>query len=165
MTYLKGRSVAVSLLLLFAGVVLIKVLAVTKTEARGQDMSGIEKLHQQDIAATLSGDLKALSELWTEDAVRLEPGGRAEIGKQLIYAEDEKEKEERPNVKILTYAPEIKDVKVVDGWAFEWGYFNSSYRDSPNGQPKSFRGKLLRVLQKQRNGSWKFARVMWNLAE
>jgi hypothetical protein len=46
-----------------------------------------------------------------------------------------------------------------------WGYFNSTYRESPNSEVKSLRGKLLRVLRKQSDGSWKFARVMWNLAE
>jgi len=28
---------------------------------------------------------------------------------------------------------------------------------------KSFRGKSLRVLKREPDGSWKFARVMWNL--
>jgi uncharacterized protein (TIGR02246 family) len=152
--------------LLFVSVALarIEVSPKLRSEGSGQDLAGIEKLHQQDVAATLAGDPKALANLWTEDAVRLEPGP-AEIGRALIHTHDEEQKKEHPEVKILTYAPEIKDVKVVDGWAFEWGYFNSSYRDSVAGPAKSFRGKLLRVLQKQRDGSWRFSRVMWNLAE
>jgi hypothetical protein len=39
-----------------------------------QDMAGIEQLHRQDIAATLSRDTAALTDLWTDDAVRLGPG-------------------------------------------------------------------------------------------
>jgi ketosteroid isomerase-like protein len=128
-------------------------------------MAGIEKLHRQDIEATLAGDPKALTELWTEDAVRMEPDGPAEVGKSVITARDAKAKAEHPALQILSYAPEIKDVKVVDGWAFEWGYFSSSYRESPAAEVKSFRGKLLRVLRRQPDGTWKFARVMWNLAE
>jgi uncharacterized protein (TIGR02246 family) len=135
-----------------------------RSNALQRDLASIEKLHQQDVAATLAGDPKALANLWTEDAVRLEPGP-AEIGRALISSHDEEQKTHHPEVKILTYAPEIKDVKVVDGWAFEWGYFNSSYRDSVAGPVKSFRGKLLRVVQRQRDGSWRFSRVMWNLAE
>jgi hypothetical protein len=42
--------------------------------------AGIEKLHEQDVAATLSGDLAALSELCTDDIVRLQQGQQAEIG-------------------------------------------------------------------------------------
>jgi ketosteroid isomerase-like protein len=137
-----------------------------KTEAGASDeMAGIERLHRQDVAATLAGDPKALAELWADDAVRMEPDGPAEVGKPLITSRDTKAKADHPDLQILTYAPEIKDVKVVDGWAFEWGYFSSSYRESPAAPVKSFRGKLLRVLRKQPDGSWKFARVMWNLAE
>jgi hypothetical protein len=36
-----------------------------------EDMAGIEKLHSQDVAATLSGDLGALSELWTAKVLRV----------------------------------------------------------------------------------------------
>ena len=44
------------------------------TDKKAQDMAGIEKLHQQDIAATLSRDPVALPNFWTDDAVRLGPG-------------------------------------------------------------------------------------------
>lgn len=39
-------------------------------DAHAQDMAGIEKLHSQDVVATLSQDLAALSELWTDDVPR-----------------------------------------------------------------------------------------------
>ena len=89
MIQLKRKPLAV-LLFLATGVVVAKDLPLAKTQASEPQKIGIEKLHQQDVAATLSGDPKALSELWTDDAVRLEPGGPAEIGKQLIYTEDKK---------------------------------------------------------------------------
>ena len=39
-----------------------------------QDMAEIEKLHRLDIAATLSRDTAALTELFTDDDVRLQQG-------------------------------------------------------------------------------------------
>jgi hypothetical protein len=40
-----------------------------------QDESArIEKLHEADVAATLAGDARALTDLFTEDGVRLGPG-------------------------------------------------------------------------------------------
>ena len=51
---------------------------------RDADRAGIEKFHQQDIAATLSRDPVALTDLWTDDAVRLGQGRPAEVGKQAI---------------------------------------------------------------------------------
>jgi hypothetical protein len=45
---------------------------------RSQDLAGIEKLRSQDIAATLTGDPTALTELWTDDVVRLQQGAPAD---------------------------------------------------------------------------------------
>jgi hypothetical protein len=54
------------------------------------DLAAIEKLRQQDIAATLSRDPVALTDLWTDDAIRL-GGGQAEVGKQVIRASNERQ--------------------------------------------------------------------------
>jgi ketosteroid isomerase-like protein len=54
----------------------------------------------------------------------------------------------------------LKDLQIVDGWAFEWGTFEVRFRDSEHGSEKTLRGKILRVLRRQNDGSWKFARVM-----
>jgi uncharacterized protein (TIGR02246 family) len=129
------------------------------------DLRAIEKLHQQDVDATLKHDPQALADLFTEDAVLLEPGAPAVIGKPAILAENKKDSAEHPNTKIVSYKPDIKDLQVVDGWAFEWDLFEGSYKESEKAEVKSFRGKGLRILKKQPDGSWKFARVMWNLAE
>jgi ketosteroid isomerase-like protein len=132
--------------------------------ARAADLAAIERLHGEDVAATLSGDPAALANLFTDDAVLLEPGSPAVIGKKAILAENEKEKASNPGFRELSYRPEIRDLQIVGGWAFEWGYFDASYEDFPGGKVKRFRGKSLRVLKREPGGSWKFARVMWNVA-
>jgi ketosteroid isomerase-like protein len=130
-------------------------------DAHAQDMAGIEKLHSLDVAATLSGDVAALSEGWTEDVVILQQGQEAEVGKQAILAARERRRAANPGVRVVSYVPEIKDVTITDdGWAFEWGYFTASYVDAAGGDEKRIRGKLLRVLKKQGDGSWKGARAM-----
>ena len=67
-------------------------------------------------------------------------------------------------MRILSYKPVIKDLQIAGNWAIEWDYFEASYKESENSEPKSFRAKALRVLKRQPDGSWKFARVMWNMA-
>jgi len=128
------------LLVLAVALVTLVLLSTVGTEARGQAINGIEKLHLQDIAATLSRDPKALADLWTEDGVLLEPGGQAKIGKQVISAEIAQTIDKQPGMRILSYVPEIKELKVTDGWAYEWGYFSSSYKETPEAEAKSFRG-------------------------
>ena len=120
---------------------------------RDADRAAIEKLHQQDIAATLSRDAVALTDLWTDDAIRLDPGHPAEVGRQAIRESNERWSA-RPGLKVLTYVPETRDLTIWDGWAVEWGYFTGSYVESPTAQPKQIRGARLRVLKKLPDDSW-----------
>jgi uncharacterized protein (TIGR02246 family) len=124
------------------------------------DPAGIDKLHQQDIAATLSRDPVALTDLWTDDAVRLGAGGTADVGKQAIQASNERQTANKA-FKVLSYVPETKDVTFLDSdWAVEWRSFTASYVDSPNGEAKQVRGTVLAVLKRLPDGSWKCYRAL-----
>jgi uncharacterized protein (TIGR02246 family) len=126
-----------------------------------QDMAEIEKFHRRDVAATLSRDTAALTDLFTHDGVRLSQGEPDDIGKEAIRATNERFKAATPELRVLSYVPETKDLTVTDdGWAFEWGYFTARYVESPGGEEKRVRGKRLMVLKKQPDGSWKCARLM-----
>ena len=130
------------------------------TDTHVQDRAEIEKFLRQDIAATLSRETAALTELFTDDGVRLSQGERDDVGKEAIRATNERFKAASPELRVLSYVPEDKEVTVADGWAFVWGYFTASYVESPGGDVKRFRGKRLMVLKKQPDGSWKCARLM-----
>ena len=121
---------------------------------RQADLAGIEKFHQRDIAATLSRDPVALTDLWTDDAVRLGAGRPAEVGKKAIRESNERWSA-LPSVKVLSYVPETKDLTILNGWAIEWGYVTGSYVESAGGEVKQIRGTRLMVLKKMRDGSWK----------
>ena len=109
-----------------------------------------------DVEATLSDKADELAKLWDSEAVRIQPDRAAEVGKAVIHANDKRWEASADRGKTLCYKSEIKDAQIVGDWAFEWGYF--SYKDSSN--PKPMRGKVLRVMKRQTDGSWKFARVM-----
>ena len=47
--------------------------------------AGIEKLHQDDITATVARDTDALTSLWDDDAVLLQPGAPPIIGKAAFH--------------------------------------------------------------------------------
>jgi ketosteroid isomerase-like protein len=128
-------------------------------------MAAIEKLHSLDVAATLSGDMAALSEAWADDIVILQQGQEAEVGKQAILAARERRRVANPAFRVVSYVPKIKDITITDGWAVEWGYFTGSFVESPGGGEKRIRAKLLRVYKKQADGTWKAVRAMWNTSE
>ena len=127
---------------------------------RAADLAAIEKLRQQDIAATLSRDPVALTDLWTDDAIRLGAGAPAEVGKKAIRESNERQTANK-GFKVLSYVPETKDFTFLDGgWAVEWRTFTASYVDSPGGEAKQIRGTVLAVFKKLPDGSWKCFRGM-----
>jgi ketosteroid isomerase-like protein len=92
--------------------------------------------------------------------VRLQQGGPDDIGKQAIRATNERQKAALPELRVLSYVPETKELTITDGWAFEWRYYTGSYVESPGGEAKHIRGKVLMILRKLPDGSWKCARAM-----
>src|SRR5437763_932092 len=129
------------------------------TDKKAQDMAGIEKLRQQDIAATLSRDPVALTDLFTDDAVRLSPGQPAEVGRQAIRKSYERWSA-RPGFKVLSYVPTNHLTTMLDGWVVGWRYFSLSYVGSVGGEAKQVRGQVLFVLKRVPDGSWRGFRVM-----
>jgi ketosteroid isomerase-like protein len=135
------------------------ILVAQESRSIEQDRAGIERLHQQDIAATFSDKADELANLWDSDAVRIQPGRPAEVGKAVIYANDKRWEASKGKHKWLCGHMEIQDLQIAGDWAFEWGYF--SYKeDTAEGKVSTGQGKVLRVLHRQVDGSWKFARVM-----
>ena len=126
------------------------------------DLARIEELHRTDIAASKAQDFDALKTLWTEDAVKLAPDERGTIGREAIVADMDKYREAQVNLEILEYRHDWQEIRLMGDWAFEWGYFYGRARDRTTGEEFEERNKLLRILRKQSDGSWKVARVMWN---
>jgi ketosteroid isomerase-like protein len=129
---------------------------------RAAALAGIEKLHQQDIRATRSQNIDELTNLWTDDGVLIEQGGPLLVGKAAIHADLVKSHKEDPNARDLSYAPHIRDIQIAGDWAFEWGTFDAAFQEGRDKRTMKFAGRFLRVLKRQKDGSWKFARVLWN---
>src|SRR5438552_18406586 len=88
----------------------------TETSSGEADRIAIERLHQQDVEATLSDKADELARLWDNEAVRIQPGRPAEIGKAEIYANDKRWESKADRAKTLSYKSEIKDVQIAGGW-------------------------------------------------
>lgn len=123
--------------------------------------AGIERLHKDDIAATVARDADALTALLDDDAVLLQPGTPPIIGKAAFHDFMTQALAKSPSVKIVKYVPDIRDIEVAGDVAYEWGYFDATQKSSEQQAPENLRAKLLRVMKRQPNGSWKFTRVMW----
>jgi hypothetical protein len=69
---------------------------------RAADLAAIEKLRQQDIDATVARDPVALTDFWTDDAIRLGVGAPPEIGKETIRASNERQTANK-SFKVVSY--------------------------------------------------------------
>jgi len=131
--------------------------------APDSERAAIEALHQSDVQATLSGDVEQLVSLFTDDGVLLSQDAPPFVGKEAICAhmKEQKAQSDAAGMKVLQYAPAIRDLTIQDGFAYEWGQFEA-VQQTREGRRVEFHGKLLRVLNRQADRSWRFSRVMWN---
>jgi uncharacterized protein (TIGR02246 family) len=131
-----------------------------RIDTNAADLAAIEKLHQKDIQVTLSQDPKGLAELWSEDAVRFNPGNPPAVGKQAIEAENEKFRTQYPSFKVLSYSAKYKSPQIEDGLACQWGEHQSEFRLAPNTPPANWHAGAFHVLRRQNDGSWKFVTII-----
>jgi ketosteroid isomerase-like protein len=125
------------------------------------DRAGIDRLHQQDIDVTLTQDPNGLVGLWAEDGVRISPDGTAVVGRTAIGADNAKFWAAHPGFKVLRYEPDLQhfSTAIADGWALETGTLSPTFKMSAKDEPVSMNLKTVRLLQRQADGSWKFALV------
>src|SRR5574340_882722 len=113
------------------------------------DRQAIESLHQREIQATMAYDVNALAELWDVDMVSLPPGQPAIIGLSA-------------NVEILGYTQDWKEVRQVGEYAYEWGISRSRMRSPADQKEVEQDFKVMRVLKRHPEGTWKVYRAIWN---
>jgi uncharacterized protein (TIGR02246 family) len=133
-----------------------------RERVRKADLAAIERLHSADIEATLKQDQNSFANLWSDDAVNLQYPGPAVVGVKAIREAYDKFRSQYPDFKVLKYAPEVKDQQIVDGWAIEVVNAETTLQISAKEKPVSMQAKVLRVLERQSDGSWKFARIASN---
>lgn len=126
------------------------------------DKQMIEELRKKDKAASIVKDLPTLLSLWADDAVALPPGEDPIIGKDAIKAWLESGLNQEQNYEITKYEQNFEETQIIGEWAFEWGTYFCSAKPKSEGLPISTTGKLLRILKRQKDGSWKVSRSIWN---
>jgi uncharacterized protein (TIGR02246 family) len=118
------------------------------------DLHAIEAVNQRDVQAALAGDAAMMMSQWTDDIVLLSPAGPIMCGRVAI-AEAFRGVE---NPGIVEYVLDIQEVKILGDHAFQWGTYHYSVRPRAGGETVRTNGKIMRILQRQPDGSWKIHR-------
>ena len=81
------------------------LLVAQESRSIEQDKAAIERLHQQDVAATFSDKADELANLRDSDAVRLQPGRPAEVGRRLLEVRARDEPHRQASVRCSGVSP------------------------------------------------------------
>ena len=117
------------------------------------DLRAIEAINQRDVQFALAGDKDMMMSQWTDDFVLLPPAGPILRGRHVIADAFQGESPE-----ILEYVLDIQEVTVLGDHAFQWGAYHYALRPRQGGETIRTSGKLMRILQRQADGSWKMYR-------
>jgi uncharacterized protein (TIGR02246 family) len=121
------------------------------------DLRAIAAVNQQDVQFALANNSAGMMSQWTDDIVLLPAAGPIQRGRSAI-AEASRGMEN--TVEILEYVLDIQEVKVLGDHAFQWGTYRYRMRPRAGGEEVRVGGKLMRILQRQPDGSWKIHRGM-----
>ncbi|HSE36554.1 MAG TPA: nuclear transport factor 2 family protein [Blastocatellia bacterium] len=134
----------------------------SKKDGTSADLEAINALHQRDMEASKKWDVDTLVSLWSDDIVTLTQGEPPVIGKDANRAAISRLREESSEVQITDYILSFNEVKIVGDWAFEWGTYSGTVKPVAGGDAIRTTGKVIRVLKKDTDGSWKIARAMYD---
>jgi uncharacterized protein (TIGR02246 family) len=121
------------------------------------DLRAIEAVNQRDVKAALAGDTVTMMSQWTDDFVLLQPAGPILRGRSAIA---EAMRGAESAVEVLEWVFDFQEVKVLGDHAVLWGTYRGRLRPRAGGEAVGTSGKLMRVLQRQRDGSWKMHRTI-----
>ena len=124
-----------------------------------EDLRAIEALNQHDVDAVLSGNVDALISQWTDDFVVITQGSIVR-GRDANAALMEPAREMASQLEPIEHVLDFEETIVAGDYAIQWGTVRSSSRARASGELFSGGGKLMRILQRQPDGSWKMHRTM-----
>jgi ketosteroid isomerase-like protein len=124
------------------------------------DRRAIEALNEHDVRAALRSDLDAIVSQWTDDFVVLPPAGPIVRGRSANAAAAEQGRAQMQAFIPVDYVVDVEEIIIAGDYAFEWGTYRGSVRPRAGGDVMPYSGKLMRILQRQPDGSWKMHRTM-----
>jgi ketosteroid isomerase-like protein len=102
--------------------------------------------------AVAAGGGKAFAEWFADDAVTLNNGQPATMGRAAIAAQAKWDPKEYQ----LTWTPQGAQMGPSNDMGFTWGHYEGRSKDK-NGQPVVISGRYMTVWKKMADGSWKVA--------
>ena len=125
--------------------------------SREADLRAIEAINRRDMQFALANDSDKMMSQWTDDIVLLPPAGpivrgRSASAEVLLGAAS--------TFEVVEWVFDVQEVKILGDHAFQWGTYHGSVRPRAGGEAVRSSGKVMRILQRQPDGSWKIYRTI-----
>ena len=129
-----------------------------KTKDEQISVKSILKTIKLEIDAVAESNIESYSSLLTKDSEFMPPNSLPLKGKELLlWLKDFLEKF---NVEWIEFLH--KNVEAAEGLGFHEYSFRWRLTPKNGGDSKEHKGKGIHILRKERDGSWKIAREIWN---
>ena len=130
-------------------------------DSNQQDIAAIEDLRRRDVAASRAGDFEKLKTLMDPECVVLPPDSEPERGQDYLgrMAASSDGSESVEQVDELTQ--DWEELLLFGDYAYERGIVHYAVKDS-DGEIVRESQRLVRILRRQGNGSWRVYRAMWH---
>jgi uncharacterized protein (TIGR02246 family) len=137
---------------------LIQLPACSREQQKVSAATAAEAIWQEYATSLNEGDLERWLELWTEDGVQMPPNEPAIVGIDKIRARNEAALDR------FTFDMGIsnQEVETAGDWAYSRGTYKATLMPKGGGRPIVMDGKYMTILARQRDGSWKIHRDIFN---
>lgn len=109
--------------------------------------------------AVNASDSARYAALFTEDAIRMPPGGMPEYGPEAIRRSEQADYDEAK----LDVAFTPRDaLAIAEGWTYGIADVEASMVARGSGETSDFRLTVAWLLERQPSGEWRIKRQMWN---
>src|SRR5262245_3762730 len=155
-----GRLLAT---LAFAGALAARQAEAPRTPLTSERRTEIEAFNAKFLEAHRKMDTSAIVGMWADDGVSLLPGTAPLIGKPVIAKFLTGVTEQLKGWRMEKMELEFQGIEVSGDWASEWAFEHQIVRPPDELKPVfDGRGKMLLVLHREADGTWRVKREMWN---
>jgi uncharacterized protein (TIGR02246 family) len=129
-------------------------------ENQAEDLRSIQRLRDADVVASKAYDAEGLAALFTEDAVALGPGQPPVRGLEAIRA-GLRRMVASLDIEVLDYSEVFEETLLFGDMAVEWGQIEGTERPRGGVTVSRSRVHVMRILRRQRDGSWRIHRTIY----